>query len=428
MENITTEALYTPEEEKIREELFTKVKELELEHYYIPDKDRYKKYYEDSSDFRTNYPTYSDLLEKVYAEELKNPLEGAILIHGFDSNLSDPDKREIGISSDSDVLKKIIRQGAVVSPSKRELTRQELSRYGGAYFDVDRVCFEARTGRKTDGKGGGSYISGTFFAMPVSGLEGTKISNDIAFSDGAMAAYNEGGVSIPLEKGILFIHEYALRDLLPDIKARAEMFNIDLAEYLNKHFRILPGNFKDQDIFWKVVKASIEPSKDVKYHPTIVPKLKEKISEVGMREIFISEKFAEEKDLGESKFLKNTLLGSPYVKVEHNKEYLDLLQTLTKFVSILKEDPEALREFPHFYWFHDLEFLASMYDLTENDSKTAYKFRKIIEIYKNLEKYNQQRLKRIWEKRPEAIDKGTHGGKDTYSVATRYMHHDDWGI
>lgn len=428
METITTENLYTPEEEKIREELFTKVKELELEHYHIPDKDRYKRYYENSSDFRNNYPTYSDLLEKVHAERLRNPLEGSILIHGFDSNLPASDKRELGISWDKDVLRKIIKQGAVVSPSKRELTRQELIRYGEAYFDVDRVCFEARTGRETDGEGGGSYIFGAFFAIPVSGLEGTRISNDIASSGSAMAAYNEEGVSIPLEKGIIFLNEYDLRDLLPDIKARAEMLNIDLAEYLNMHFRILPGNFKDQDIFWKVVKASIEPSKDVKYHPTIVPELQEKISAVGMRETFISEKTANKGDLGESKLLENTLLGSPYVKAEHKKDYLDDLHELTKFASILKENPQALREPPYLSDIHTFEFRADMYELTEKDSVFANNLRKLVEIYNNLITYNQERLRNIWKEKPEVIQKVTHNGKDTYRISNRYKHLDDWGI
>ena len=425
METITTESPYTPEEEKIRENLLNKVEELGIEHYHIPDKERYQNYYENSSDFRKNYPTYSDLLEKVHAERLRNPLEGAILIHGFQGNLPDPDKREIGISSDKDVLRKIIRQGAVVSPSKRQLTRQELLRYGDAYFDINRVCFEARTGRKGDGKGGGSYISGAFFAMPVSGLEGTKISNDIAFSGPAMAAYNEEGVSIPLEKGILFINEYDLKALLPDIKERSEILNIDLPEYLNKHFRILPSHFRNRNIFWKTVTASIEPSKEVKYHPTIVPKLQEKISTMGMREAFISEKIAEKKDLGEAKLLENTLLGSPYVKPEHNKQYLYYLSKLTKFASILKQNPEALREVPDLIDIHTFEFRAYLYELTEKDSVFAYKLRKLFDIYRNFQDYNQQRLKRIWEKRPEAIHKHTWQGEDTYVIANRYKHRDD---
>lgn len=425
METIITETQYTPEEEKIMEELFSKVKDLGLENYNIADKEQYEEIYNRSPIYREEFPTYSAFLEKVHVEELRNPLEGSILIHGFNSNLSEDDKNEIGIFSDTDVLRKVIKQGAIVSPSKRDLTRQELIRYKKASFDVNRVCFEARTGRETDGGGGGNYIDESFFAMPVSALEGIRISNDFAFGAKALAAYHENGVSIPLEKGILFLKASQLEELLPDIKARANVLNIDLAEYLNRYFRILPSEFKDKDVFWETITTSIEPSKDVKYHPTIFPKLQEKIREMGEIGAITTGKIAKEEELGESKLLKNTLLGSPSLKEEHNKVFRDYLSELKAFASIVKKDPEALREFPDLPDIYSFNFLADLYELTESDSNSAYKFRELLEIHEKFMNCEQERLKKIWEKRPEAVVKHLWRGKDDYGISPKYTHPDD---
>lgn len=428
METITTESPYTPEEEKIREELLSKVEALGLENYQITDKEQYEEIYERSPDYRKVFPTYSDLLEKAYAEQLRNPLEGAILIHGFESNLKDSVKREIGISTDTDVLRKIIRQGAIVSPSKRELSSEEKTRYGEIHVDLNRVCFEARTGRKTDGGGGGSYINSAFFALPVSGLKETRISHDIAFAQNSIASFNEEGISIPLEEGVIFLDLFTLRDLLPDIKTRANILNIDLAEYLNRHFRILPNEQLSSETLWKIVTASIEPSKDVKYHPTIIPKLQEKIDNLGIMEALITEKKAEEGDLGQSRLLENTLLGSPYLRASHDSQFRYYLSELTRFTSIIKQDPEALRQLPYLDDIASYSFLADMYELTEKDSKYAYKLRKLVEIYRNFQISEQERLKKIRGNRPDVINRSENNGRKHYSIAPRHRHPDDWEI
>jgi len=102
----------------------------------------------------------------------EHPLEGNIVIHGFLGNIEKPEETTIA---------QVIRQGALVSPSKRILDQKEQARLIDAPFDRDRVCFHTW---KENEENAGSYIGHAIWAAPVGVMEGTIIGDDIANETG----------------------------------------------------------------------------------------------------------------------------------------------------------------------------------------------------------------------------------------------------
>lgn len=187
-----------------------------------------------------------------------NLLEGGILIHGFKGNLDPYDSYK----NMSDTLTKVVKQGAIVSPSRRELSEKEMARISDAPFDFNRVCFhtwhEEVDGNKSN------YVLNAFFAAPVSVIEGYKPSLDPAMDETTVSVFGDNGVEIPLEKGILFLSEELFLEISPEITQKAKDLGITYEEYVKNNIVLLPTEaFEDSKILWNIVRDRIMPATNV---------------------------------------------------------------------------------------------------------------------------------------------------------------------
>lgn len=183
----------------------------------------------------------------------ENLLEGTILVHGFQGNIRKPE---------IDTLIDIVKMGALVSPNLRELTPDERKRSHITPFDQKRVVFHAWRGNERDNS---SYIGYAAFAAPVTILAGNVITEDPSSSSkNTIAVYNETGVRIPLEAGILFMSEGYFSNFLEFLKEKAQRVGMNPTEYVNKYIVILsPNVFRNFDELKKAIFSRIDPATNV---------------------------------------------------------------------------------------------------------------------------------------------------------------------
>lgn len=196
--------------------------------------------------------------KEVLVTPEENMLEGSILVHGFLGNIEtlNPYGEEVK------TFNKIMLKGEIVSPSQRELTKEEENRYKyDAPFDLNRVSFHIWKGEPTDER---NYIGDVFFAAPTIALSGYVPIEDPAFSANTITVYGNGGVRIPLELGKLFIELERFEHSREAIGRVATANGMNFNEFVNNHFVILPRDvFRDTKLLWKAVSSRIEPSTGV---------------------------------------------------------------------------------------------------------------------------------------------------------------------
>lgn len=199
-----------------------------------------------------------DSPEIVQQEE--NPLEGAILVHGFIGNQEKPEK---------EILRKVIKNGTISSPSKRPLDEKDEMRYtADAPWDYSRVTFYAFHG---DDRACPNYKDAAAFIAPLAALTGTEIIKPDSsgyYSDQEVAAYTPEGVKIPLEKGLLIIEPFTLAELLPELTKHAQEIDLTAKDYLERYVIVLPYPLTcTPDKIWEIAKARIQPAVNVTYEP-----------------------------------------------------------------------------------------------------------------------------------------------------------------
>lgn len=166
------------------------------------------------------------------AEPVKeHPLEGGILIHGFDGNIGKPE--EITVAQ-------VITRGALVSPSRRTLNVVEQDRYQSEIpRDYNRINFMCW---KTYGDKFPTYTRAAFWAGPLGSLENYYLGRDSTSVD-AIYALGEEGVEIPIERGLLFISDVLLfsKEVWASVEARAKEEQVLPRDIVKKYMVVLPS-------------------------------------------------------------------------------------------------------------------------------------------------------------------------------------------
>lgn len=184
----------------------------------------------------------------------EHPLAGGIIVHGFLGNIQKPENV---------TLAQVILAGTLASPSKRSLEAKEQARLVSAPFDRDRICFHIW---KENSNEPTSYIGHAIWAGPITAVEGTIIGDDPANEPGDIFAYREGGVDIPVKKGVLFVSDNLIdtQEIRASIEKRATQEGVTFDEWMRDNVVLLPTKLFHQpkDLF-SVIAQRIRPATGV---------------------------------------------------------------------------------------------------------------------------------------------------------------------
>lgn len=188
----------------------------------------------------------------------ENPLNGVILIHGFRSNTG---------TAETTTINRLLENGCLVTPSRRPLDEKEEARTREASFDINRICFNLI--RSNTSEYDRSYVGQSLIAFPLNAVPGTYLTQDP--DGGDLAVFHPEGVSIPIERGVLFMSDDIFYETLPQFQTRAQTLGLTINEYVNKYVVILPvGTFSynNNQLLRQLIESRVQPSANVtaKYH------------------------------------------------------------------------------------------------------------------------------------------------------------------
>lgn len=358
--------------------------------------------------------TYSSLSEDeikdLRKEGEKNSLEGAVLVHGFESNLSHNQRKKAFV-----VLNEVLKSGSIVSPSKRELNNSEIERFKDASFDINRVCFEARIGDKDDGCAS-DYIGAFCFIAPTTILAGTTATEDFAFDNRAIGVWKKDGVQIPLETGLLIIKESLFNRCSTSIAEHARIVGMDENQYLKKYVRIIPDSFdfNDNTEFWNLIRANVQPSSGVTYSPPTIGELNRFVDEKERLNYISSLPHAELSQLGTG-FIKDTGFVTEEYEEYIKNECADYINKCSQHIQLLLKDNSVLSDLPR-DGLQRIEQFQKILKVDSNKESLKKYLENIYKIYHATFDYDQKRLEKIYvnqqkpkNRREKTIDYDSNG-------------------
>lgn len=204
----------------------------------------------------------------AYDREQKppNPLEGAIVLHGLQSNIS-----AVGGYKENEIraILGILSDRAVIPYGLRtNLTSAETQRTTETSWDRFKISFWAYHGEKStaaDDPRVAAYVGQAAFVAPLQALEGLNLLRNGGGVLNEYTANSPKGARIPLEGGLLFIGESLFLQMKDRLLDLAVSKGVSPNELLGKHVYIVEDSvFRDTNLLWKVMQERISPAKGVK--------------------------------------------------------------------------------------------------------------------------------------------------------------------